>query len=111
MNNEAKNILNKQKIELALIQHKLLKFAYVGKDLKITHRLVDPLFMTEDEDYNPNGMKAWDIQKRNIRFFSFEGIQDLDLLDFIETYNNPPEIPQEIKEPKVEFPVADDIPF
>ena len=81
-----KNVIIKQKVELAIKTHKLLKFDYVAKNLEVTKdRLIEPIiFLPQKGD--PNRFAGNDFIKQEQRQFSFEGVQNLELVDYDKAY-------------------------
>lgn len=77
-----KEILIKQKVELAIKQLKQVKFDYVKVDLEITRdRVVNPYQLHENKKGDLIGFYGIDIAKAGWRLFRFEGIQNLQILD------------------------------
>lgn len=81
------NIIAKQKVELAINTHKLLKFDYVSKDLAVSRdRVAQPFEITHNKYSEPDGVKTMDMIKNEPRIFQFEGMFELELIDFSEVY-------------------------
>ena len=80
------DVLIKQKVELAIKTHKLLKFDYVAKNLELTKdRLIEPIILLPEKG-EPNRFAGNDFVKQEQRQFSFEGVQNLELVDYEDAY-------------------------
>ena len=81
------DILIKQKVELAIKEHKLVRFDYVKADLELTKdRLVEPVILLPQEG-EPNRFAGNDFVKQEQRQFSFSGVQNLKVLEYTEAQN------------------------
>ncbi len=82
-------IINKQKIEKAMINRQLIKFDYVSADISLSRgRVADPLQIEQRQTKTGYqfGVTAQDMWKQQLRFFSFEGIQKLEIISLIDFY-------------------------
>lgn len=71
----------KQRLEYAIVNNKLIKMDYVGKDLKITRdRIVCP-FQVKEKDGIPFSLFAHCYLRNDVREFQLEGIQTIELID------------------------------
>lgn len=82
-------VMMKQKIEWAMYNNKLIIFDYIDSKMKLSrNRTCEPMQITEEPTKNglKYGVGAWDFNKQDMRFFSFEGIQDLRIITPVEYY-------------------------
>ncbi len=82
------DVLVKQKVEMAITQHKLLKFDYVAADLALTkNRIVEPIILLKDKSGEYNRFAGNDFFRQEQRQFSFKGVENLKLLAYDEVYS------------------------
>ena len=81
------DVLVKQKVELAIKDHKLLKFDYVAADLALTKdRMVEPVILLTDKSGEFNRFAGNDFFKQEQRQFVFKGVENLKLVNYAEVY-------------------------
>ena len=79
----------KQKIEQAILEHKLIKMDYVSAKHEITYdRLVEPFNIRKNENGEPFSIYAHCLLKNGLREFQFEGIQKIELVDYLQGYES-----------------------
>ena len=83
------DVLVKQKVEMAIVQHKLLKFDYVALDLALTKdRIVEPVILLKDKSGEYNRFAGNDFFKGEQRQFSLKGVENLRLIPYNEIYTD-----------------------
>lgn len=111
-------IINRQKIEYAILNNQILKFDYVAKDLSVTkNRIFEPVDIKQTVDPKTHEIKKTvignDLEIDDIRQFSLEGIQNLQTMSYGELMTFFCEGGEKENEEKIstEIKPDDDLPF
>lgn len=79
------DIITKQKIELAIMNQRVLMFDYVAKNLEVSRdRIFEPIEIKTNKDGIKQIVMGNDMEAEDVRAFSFEGIQKLKVMSLGE---------------------------